>query len=187
MEKILEELREGKYQSEPPQRKTLRNLSELFEEPVKRTEVERKQAWYKIGKILWRGHKPKLHKESQIGARRTYEYYSIRKGDWTGPSCWQFSKMTQFKYQVELALRGEELFEENSSLNRRNLEEGLLTQDHVTPCEEITRAGTHFIELEMDWITKLDANLLTVNADPPTADTDSPTASANTPFANSYN
>src|ERR1044071_2234250 len=132
MEKILEELREGKYQSEPPQRKTLRNLSELFEEPPKRSDIERKQAWYKIGKILWRGHKPKLHKESQIGARRTYEYYSIRKGDWSGPSCRQLSKMTKFKYQIELTFRGEEFIQGNSSLNRGNLEEGNLTQDHVT-------------------------------------------------------
>src|ERR1044072_6962966 len=154
MEKILEELREGKYQSEPPQRKTLRNLSELFEEPIKRTEVERKQAWYKIGKILWRGHKPKLHKESQIGARRTYEYYSIRKGDWLGPIYRQFSKMTKFKYQIELAFRGEELLEENSFLNRGNLEDGGLTQDHVTPYEDIIRAGIQSMRLGMDWVTE---------------------------------
>src|ERR1044072_5574962 len=147
MEKILEELREGKYQSEPPQRKTLRNLSELFEEPVKRTEVERKQAWYKIGKVFWRGHKPKLHKESQIGTRRTYEYYSLRKGDWSGPSCRQLSKMSRFKYGIELTMRGREFSEENSLLNEGNLEEPQLAQGNngTADLDEIFSAG-----LEMD-------------------------------------
>ena len=40
MEKILEEIREGKYLFEPPQKKALRNVSELFEEPIKRSDVE---------------------------------------------------------------------------------------------------------------------------------------------------
>ena len=176
MEVTLEEIRSGKYRSNPPQRKTIGNLSELFSEPPRRSEVERKQAWYKIGKVIWRGHKPKLHKESQIGARRTYEYYSIRKGDWSGLSCRQFSKMTKFKYQLELAFRGEEFIEGNSSLNRGNLEERTSTQDHVTPLEDITGAGTQFMGLGMDWVTESDA-------DPPTADADPPTAGADTPFA----
>ena len=68
MEKILKEIRDGKFLHEPPQRKNIRNLSELFEEPSKRLEVEQKKAWYKIGKVIWRRYKPKLHKESQIGA-----------------------------------------------------------------------------------------------------------------------
>src|ERR1044071_10401540 len=121
MERVLTEISEGKYLHEPLQKKTIRNLSELFEEPPKRSDVEKKKAWYKIGKIIWRGHKPKLHKKSQIGARRTYEYYSIRKGDWSGPSCWQFSKMTRFKYELELTMRNEEFLVENSSLNEGNL------------------------------------------------------------------
>jgi len=178
MENILKEISEGRYLHEPPSRTTIRNLSNLFEEPPKRTEVERKKAWYKIGKIIWRGHKPKVHKESQIGARRTYEYYSIRKGDWMGPSCRQFSKMTKFKYQLELMFRGEEFVEGNSSLNRGNLEENRLTQDHVTLLEDITRAGTQSMGLEMDWVTELDADL-------PTADADLPTAGADMSFADS--
>src|ERR1044072_4114511 len=99
MDRILEEIREGKYNHEPPKRNRIDNISNLFEKPPKRSEVERKKAWYKIGKVIWQGHKPKLHKESQIGAKRTYEYYSIRKNDWTGPSCQQLSKMTKFKYR----------------------------------------------------------------------------------------
>src|ERR1044072_1938612 len=131
MDRILTEISEEKYLHEPSQKKTIRNLSELFEELPKRSEVERKKAWYKIGKVIWRGHKPQLHKESQIGTRRTYEYYSIRKGNWSEPSCRQFSKMTKYKYQIELSFKREEFIEENSSLNRRNLEESNLTQDHV--------------------------------------------------------
>src|ERR1043165_1217042 len=140
MEKVLTEIRDGKYLYEPPQRKTIRNLNELFEEPPRRSDTERKKVWYKIDKVIWRGHKPKLHKESQIEARRTYEYYSIRKGDWSGPSCRQFSKMTKYKYQVELMFRGEEFVEGNSSLNRRNLEERYLSQDHMNLHEKITEA-----------------------------------------------
>ena len=183
MEKTLKEIAEGKYLHEPPVRKAIRNLSELFEEPPKRSDVERKKAWYKIGKVLWRGHKPKLHKESQIGARRTYEYYSIRKGDWTGPNCRQFSKMTKYKYQLELMFRGEEFVEGNSSLNRGNLEESALAQDHVTPLEDVTSTGTQFMGLGMNWVTELDADPPTADADPPTADADPPIANADPPTA----
>src|ERR1043165_3898372 len=165
MENVLKEIGEGKYLQEPPARTTIRSFSNLFEEPSKRSEIDRKKAWYKIGKVLWRGHKPKLHKESQIGARRTYEYYSIRKGDWVGPSCWQFFKMTKYKYQLELMFRGEEFVEGNSSLNRGNLEESALAQDHVTPLEDVTSTGTQFMGLGMDWVTELDT-------DPPTSDAD---------------
>ena len=165
MEKVLTKISERKYLHEPPQRKKIRNLSELFEKPLKRSDIERKKAWYKIGKIIWRGHKPKLHKESQIGARRTYEYYSIRKGDWTGPSCRQFSKMTKYKYQIELLLRGEEFGEENSSLNRRNLKEDQPTQDQViNPTEDFTGADTHLTKLRWDWITEAGADSLTADS-----------------------
>src|ERR1043165_9043159 len=141
MEKVLKEIVEGKYLQEPPSRTTIRSFSSLFEELPKRSETDRKKAWYKIGKVIWQGHKPKLHKESQIGAKRTYEYYSIRKGDWTGPSCRQLSKMTKFKYQIELTIRGEEFVEGNSSLNRKNLKEKHFTQDHMTmSLEEVMRA-----------------------------------------------
>ena len=170
METILKDISEGKYLHEPPSRKRIGNISNLFEEPPKRSETERKKAWYKIGKIIWRGHKPKLHKESQIGARRTYEYYSIRKGNWTGPICQQFSKMTKYKYQLELMFRGEEFVEGNSSLNRGNLEEGALTQDHMTLLEDIMGAGTQSVGLGMDWVTESDADPPTADADPPFAD-----------------
>jgi hypothetical protein len=186
MERILKEISEGKYLHEPPRKTLIPGWSELLKEPPKQSDMDKKKAWYKIGKVIWRGHKPKLHKESQIGARRTYEYYSIRKGDWAGPSCRQFSKMSKYKYQIELALRGEEFEERNSSLNRGNLEEGNLSQDHVNSYENITGAGTQSMGLGMDWVTELDADPPTADADPPTADADPPTADAVTPFADIF-
>src|ERR1044071_9112049 len=138
MDRILEEISQGKYIHKLIRRSKINNISNLVEKPPKRSDIERKRAWYKIGKVIWRGHKVKLHKKSQIGARRTYEYYSIRKGDWTGPSCQQFSKMTKYKYQVELMFRGEDFLRGNSSLNRGNLKENGLAQNHVIPHEDIT-------------------------------------------------
>ena len=88
--------------------------------------------------------------------------------------------MTKFKYQVELSFRNKELFEENSSLNERNLEGGHLTQNYVTiSIEKIMKAGIQFTGLEIDWMTEFNTNLPTVNADPPTADADPPNADAN--------
>src|ERR1044072_2497258 len=105
MEKILEEIKEGKYLYKLLQRKKIPNISSYWPDTPRKTEEERKKGWYKIGKVIWRGHKVQLHKESQIGAQRTYEYYSIRKGDWSGSSVRQFSKMSRFKYGLELTLR----------------------------------------------------------------------------------
>ena len=55
-------------------------------DPVK-TDEERKQQWYHIGKVIDIGHKVKLHKESKLVAKRTYIYYK-RKGNWIGPFSW---------------------------------------------------------------------------------------------------
>ena len=53
MKKILIEIREKKYIHELLRRSRITNFSELIEEPSKRSKVERKKAWYKIGKIIW--------------------------------------------------------------------------------------------------------------------------------------
>ena len=74
--------------------------------PKKRKdEVKRKQQWYKIGKVIKRGHKVSLHRESKLAARRTYEYYSIEEGNWVDPSSRQFSKMVQSEFQQYLDAR----------------------------------------------------------------------------------
>ena len=72
---------------------------------------------------------------------------------------------------------------ENSFLNRGNLEEEALSQDHGIPHEKIMGAGTQFMGLEMDWVTEIDADPSTADADPPTADADPPTADADLPTA----
>ena len=41
----------------------------------------------------------KLHKESQISARRTYMFYNIAKGDWEGPSPREFRKLKKEQWE----------------------------------------------------------------------------------------
>ena len=46
-----------------------------------------KKDYYHIGKrIIKKNEKIDLHNEQLIFARRTYQFYSIRKGNWKGPS-----------------------------------------------------------------------------------------------------
>ena len=66
-----------------------------------------------------------MHKETQIAARRTYQYYSKIKGDWDGPSPRQFSKMKKSKF-LDL-LKGRKEIEREILLTFSTL-----TQDHVT-------------------------------------------------------
>ena len=177
MEKILKEIKEGKYLHEPTQRKNISNISSYWPDVPKKTEEERKKGWEKIEKIIQQGHKINLHKESQVRARRTYEYYSLRKGDWTGPSCQQFLKISKFRYGIKLSLRNGEFFEENSSLNKRNLEEYQIAPNHQ---QAETLGEIFFIGLEMEQELSLvsTADLPIPTADPPmlTADPPMPTA-----------
>src|SRR5688572_23065714 len=50
----------------------------------------------------------KWHKESQVAARRAYQYYSIDHGDWEGPFPKKMAKMDWEKFE-ELLRRREEL------------------------------------------------------------------------------
>src|ERR1044072_5184165 len=58
-----------------------------------------KQNWYKIGKRIIQQFPIKLHPESKTGARRTYRYYNIAKGDWEGPTTRAFGKMNKQKFE----------------------------------------------------------------------------------------
>jgi len=60
-------------------------LKEIKDEPM-RYRDQNKKKWYKIGKYLLNGNKMVMHKETQIAARRTYQYYSKVKEDWDEPS-----------------------------------------------------------------------------------------------------
>src|ERR1043165_5589003 len=103
MEKVLQEIQEGKYRLGPVAKRLAGNITDILLEPPKRSKNEQKKAWYKISKVLLRKHKLPLHAESKVGARRTYRYYTIGKGNWLGPSCRQFSKMTKYKFEIELS------------------------------------------------------------------------------------
>jgi hypothetical protein len=70
--------------------------------------VENKKNWYKVGKLLLNGQKFRWHNESKTGARRTYRFYSIMKGQWNGPSPRQFSKMKKSKFEELMSERVEE-------------------------------------------------------------------------------
>ena len=97
MNQVLKDIENGKYEGQPASK-------------VKRTtnkQYERKQNWYKIGEVLSRGHTVKLHKESLVAARRTYEYYSIERGNWEGPSPRELSKMNEEKFTRLLAERNQ--------------------------------------------------------------------------------
>ncbi len=72
-------------------------LKEIKDEPM-RYRDQNKKKWYKIGKYLLNGNKMIMHKETQITARRTYQYYSKIKGDWDRPSPRQLSKMKKSKF-----------------------------------------------------------------------------------------
>ena len=181
MEKILQEIKEGKYLPEPVQRKNIPNISSYLPERPKKTSEERKKNWYKIGKVLWRGHKLQLHKESQVGARRTYEYYSQYKGDWTGPSCRQFSKMSRDKYGIELALRNKEFWKGNSSLNEGNLEESQVDENmNDTVIGQDLSTGLEIDEF-LTLLPTAEPPMPTAEPPMPTAEPPMPTAEPPTP------
>src|SRR6266542_1047891 len=70
-----------------------------------------------------------MHKETQIAARRTYQYYSKIKGDWDGPSPRQFSKMKKSKF-LDLLKRREEI-EREILLTFLTLNQDHVIEDHA--------------------------------------------------------
>ena len=97
MNQILRDIDNGKYDDTPrPKRKVVSNKA-----------YQRKKDWYKIGEVMSRGHKVKLHKESLVAARRTYKYYSVDHGNWEGPSPRELSKMNEEKFTRLLAERNQ--------------------------------------------------------------------------------
>lgn len=96
MDQVLNDINNGKYKGTAPPKKKV-SLTDK--------EIKRKENWYKIGEVLLKGHKPKLHKESAVSARRTYRYYSIDYGNWEGPSPRELGKMNEKKFNRLLAER----------------------------------------------------------------------------------
>src|SRR6266498_1852900 len=72
-------------------------LKEIRRNPMKER-LQNKKRWYKVGKYLLQGKKIKIHQETKVSARRTYQYYSKIKGDWDGPSSRNLGKMRKEKF-----------------------------------------------------------------------------------------
>src|SRR5688572_7265240 len=85
----------------------------------------------------------KWHKESQVAARRAYQYYSIDHGDWTGLSPRKMAKMDRERFE-ELLRRREELKKgillenDNITAPQSRETEGIIFDEepsHVRSCE----------------------------------------------------
>ena len=98
MDEVLKQIEEGKFSTPPPMKGT---KFQPYPRTAKKTMQERKQQWYAIGKVIYEGHKVKLHNESKLLAKRTYIYYQRKQG-WDGPSPRQFGKMNKQQFQLEL-------------------------------------------------------------------------------------
>ena len=83
MDKVLKQIDNREFDF-TPRPKVKRKFEPYPRDPVKKDE-ERKQQWYRIGKVVYEGHEIKLYKESKLTAKRTYIYYK-GKGNWIGPS-----------------------------------------------------------------------------------------------------
>src|SRR6266542_5337928 len=109
-------------------------LKEIKDEPIRHREQNKKK-WYKIGKYLLNENKIVMHKETQIAAWRTYQYYSKIKEDWDGLSPRQFSKIKKSKF-LDLLKRREEIEREIlltfSTLNQDHVTEDYADGRHVT-------------------------------------------------------
>src|SRR6266498_2328606 len=103
-------------------------LKEIKDEPMRYREQNKKK-WYKIGKYLLNGNKLVMHKETQIAARRMYQYYSKIKGDWDGPSSRQLLKMKKLKF-LDL-LKGREEIEREILLTFSTLNQDHVMEDHA--------------------------------------------------------
>src|SRR6266540_1126779 len=103
-------------------------LKEIKDKPM-RDRDQNKQKWYKIRKYLLNGNKLVMYKETQIAARRTYQYYSKVKGDWNGPSSRQLLKMKKSKF-LDL-LKGREEIEREILLTFSTLNQDHVMEDHA--------------------------------------------------------
>src|SRR6266498_4063007 len=72
-------------------------LKEIRRDPMKKR-LQNKKRWYKVGKYLLQGKKIKLHQETKVSARRTYQYYSKIKGNWNEPSPRKLRKLRKEKF-----------------------------------------------------------------------------------------
>src|SRR6266511_1448366 len=103
-------------------------LKEIRPDPMKE-KLQNKKRWYKVGKYLMQGNKLKMHQETKVSARRTYQYYSKIKGDGDGPSPRKLGKMGKEKC-VDL-LKGREELEREILLAFSNEVQSHVMEGHV--------------------------------------------------------
>ena len=98
MDKILKQIadREVKHNPVPTKKPAF-----VFASWKKITDKQWRKQWYKIGKIVKKGHKVQLHKKSKLFVWRIYEYYSIDKENWVGLSPKQLGKM----YEINIKFK----------------------------------------------------------------------------------
>src|SRR6266542_3868618 len=114
-------------------------LKEIRQDPM-RERLQNKKKWYKVGKYIMQGNKLKMHNETKVSARRTYQYYSKIKGDWDGPSPRKLEKMRKEKF-VDL-LKGREELEREILLAFSNEVQGHVMEGHVEMEHEICHGST---------------------------------------------
>src|SRR6266508_3876044 len=142
-------------------------LKEIGRDPMKER-LQNKKRWYKVGKYLLQGRKIKLHQETKVLARRTYQYYSKIKGDWDGPLPRKLGKMRKEKFGDLLKGREElerEILLAFSSEVQSHVMEGHVEMKHMichgstevqdVMCQQQSGDPEHMTELETllaDWL-----------------------------------
>src|SRR6266540_748810 len=142
-------------------------LKEIRRNPMTER-LQNKKRWYKVGKYLMQGNKLKMHKETKVSARRTYQYYSKIKGDWDGPSPRKLGKMRKKKFWD--LLKGREELEREILLVFLNEAQSHVMESHEkmehmichgstevqdVMCQQQSEDPEHMTELEAllaDWL-----------------------------------
>src|SRR6266540_5908145 len=151
--------------------KTENEIQNILKEIRRNPMLERlqnKKRWYKVGKYLLQGRKIKLHQETKVSARRTYQYYSKIKGDWDGPSPRKLGKMRKKKFwdllkereelerEILLAFSNEvqsHVMEDHEEMKHMNCHRSTEVQDVM--CQQQSGNLKHMMELEAllaDWL-----------------------------------
>jgi len=164
MEKILEQIKNEEFVRDPEPKKKAVFLSKAF------NQTKPRQDWYKVGKVITREHKVKMHGESKHATRRTYKYYEILKGNWEGPSLRQLGKMIKSEYLEYLNAR-KRLAEELEEV------EGPTSSRGGNMLEDVLQEVSHDLNMSSDWLTEWDITGLTTQGHEGISDDDQGCAS----------
>ena len=84
---------------EKVRQRRIRKIKKRISANTFKNNVNNKKDWYEIGRYLAKGIRIDYHNKMKLSARRTYQFYSIRHGDWNGPSSRMFGKMRQYQFE----------------------------------------------------------------------------------------